>query len=232
MIGLWRRLTGPFREFGPRAGMIYALDRVLKRLSPRLGLGYYELVMQPVPDQPLLGPERARQLRVELIGRGHPALSMMPVPAFVIESRFAQGAECLGVWRRDSLLGYVWFCFGQYEEDEVRCTYVLADPESSAFDFDLYVLPDHRMGIGFMAVWHAANEYLRQRGIRATFSRITRFNLASRRAHARLGARRIGRMGFLRLWGVEVILAGVSPGFALTWPGRRGPRLHMSARPA
>ena len=114
MKKLWLLLTGPFREFGPGAGFIYALDRVLKRLSPRLGLGYYELVMQPVPEQPLLKPERARHLRAEPIGRGHPALALMPVPASVIESRFAQGAECLGVWRQESLLGYVWFCFGQY----------------------------------------------------------------------------------------------------------------------
>ena len=228
MNKFWRRVTGPFREFGPGAGTLYALDRVLKQLSPRLGLGYYELVMQPVPEQPLLKPERAGQLRVEPIGRGHPALLLMPVPAFVIESRFAQGAECIGVWRQDELLGYIWFCFGQYQEDEVRCTYVLAQPEGSAFDFDLYVFPEHRMGIGFMAIWHSANEFLRQRNIKATFSRITRFNLASRRAHARLGARRIGRMLFLKLWGLEFILAGVAPFLAVSWPGRRGPRLQLT----
>jgi hypothetical protein len=34
----------------------------------------------------------------------------------------------------------------------VRCTYELADAQRSVFDFDLVVLPKHRMGIGFMAI--------------------------------------------------------------------------------
>ena len=32
-------------------------------------------------------------------------------------------------------------------------------PDRSVFDFDLYVMPEHRLGLGFMAVWHGANHY-------------------------------------------------------------------------
>lgn len=223
----WHRLTAPFREFGPAAGAVYAADRLLKRLSPRLGLGFYELMAQPVPARPLLRPNRAQQLRGERVEPGHPALAAMPVPAEVIAARFAQGAECLAVYRRQELLGYIWFGIGRYLEDEVRVTYELADPQRTVFDFDLYVLPEHRMGLGFMAVWHVANEYLRERGVVATLSRITRFNLASRRAHARLGARCIGRMGFLKLGRLELVLATVRPWLALSLGERGRPRLRL-----
>ena len=67
------------------------------------------------------------------------------------------------------------------------------------------------MGIGFVAVWHGANQYLQARGIRYTFSRLTRFNVASRRAHAHLGWKCVGRALFLKAWRVELMLATIAP---------------------
>lgn len=227
MRQLLLRATGPFREFGPSAGTLYVLGRLLSMASPRLGLGFYELMAQPVPEQPLLRPNRAQYLRGQRVEPGHPALAKMPVPAKVIAARFAQGAECLVVYRQQEMMGYIWFGVGRYLEDEVRVTYELADPQRTVFDFDLYVLPEHRMGLGFMAVWHVANEYLRERGIVATLSRITRFNLGSRRAHARLGARCIGRMWFLKLGRLELILATVRPWLAWSLSERGRPRLRL-----
>jgi hypothetical protein len=105
----------------------------------------------------------------------------------------------------------MWFCRGGYEEDEVRCTFVLGRAHESVFDFDFYIFPEHRMGLAFVGLWNAANEYLHGAGVRYTFSRLTRFNLASRRAHRHLGWRVVGRALFLCLGQVQCMLATVFP---------------------
>ena len=225
---MWRAIVGPFREFGFPAGVLYALHRVMRRVSPRLGLFVYELMVQPITAKPLLPANRARNLSFAEIGRGHPDLDLMPARADIKASRFDQGASCLGAYRKGKLIGYVWFCSRRYEEDEVRCAYELSEPEHSVFDFDLYVMPEHRMGIGFMAIWHGANAYLYERGVRHTFSRMTRFNLPSRRAHSRLGAQCAARVVFFQAWRLEMMLASAFPYAALTWGPSRRPRLRLA----
>ena len=226
---MWHKVISPFKEFGVGAGALYALDRVLRRISPHLGLFVYEMMVQPITDKPMLPANLAKNLKFIEIGRGHPDIELMPARAEIKESRFDQGAICLGAYRKDKLIGYIWFCFHNYEEDEVRCTYVLTDPAHSVFDFDLYVLPEHRMGIGFMAIWHGANAYLRERGIKYTFSRLTRFNLASRRSHARLGWKCAARAVFLKAWQIEVMLTNIFPYIAMTWADPQRSRLCLRA---
>lgn len=235
---MWRRLASPFREFGVFAGALYAIDRVLRRISPRLGLYVYELMVQPISAKALLPNGLTKNLSFAEIDRHHPDIARMPAREEVKASRFDQGAVCLGTYRKGELIGYIWFCFGTYEEDEVRCTYELVDRAQSVFDFDLYVLPEHRMGIGFVAIWHGANAYLHERGIRYTFSRLTRFNLASRRSHAHLGWRRAAQVVFFQAGRVEVMLANAPPYVACTWKSgqrtqlRLAPDVLVSAQPA
>lgn len=226
---MWRRLVSPFREFGFAAGALYVMDRVLRSLSPRLGLFVYELMVQPITGKPLLPANLARNLTFVEIGRGHPDIGLMPARADIKASRFDQGAVCLGAYRKDKLIGYLWFCSRRYEEDEVRCTYELSEPEHAVFDFDLYVMPEHRMGIGFMAVWHGANAYLHERGIQYTFSRMTRFNVPSRRAHARMGAKCAARAIFVQAWRFEVMLASAFPCVAITWGPSQRTRLRLAS---
>ena len=226
-----QRVLGPFKEFGVAAGTLYAADRVLRMVSPRLGLYVYEFIAQPVGGKSLLPASRSKNLNFAEIPRGHPDINAMPARPEIKELRFEQGAVCLGAYRNGNLLGYVWFCFDAYNEDEVRCTYALGEPRQSVFDFDLYVLPEHRMGLGFAAVWHGANEYLQSRGIRYTFSRMTRFNLASRRSHARLGGQRVGRAIFLQAWRVELMLSTLAPYIDLTWRSGQGTRLLLQPPP-
>jgi hypothetical protein len=218
------RLVGPFKEFGLAVGALYIVDRLLRLLSPRLGLFVYELMVQPITDKALLPSRLARNLSFVEIGPEHPDIARMPARPEIKAARFAQGSRCLGAYRKGELIGYVWFCFGRYAEDEVRCTYELADPERSVFDFDFYVLPEHRMGLAFTSIWHGANAYLHERGVRYTFSRMTRFNLASRRSHLRLGAKATARAMTLQLWNVELMLATCAPFVAMTWkPAQRTP---------
>jgi Acetyltransferase (GNAT) family len=225
---MWQRIVSPFQEFGWAAGLLYVLDRLVRAISPGLGIFVYELMVQPITGKPLLPANLAKNLTFVEIHRNHADLALMPALPDIKASRFDQGAVCLGIYRRDILIGYVWFCFRRYLEDEVRCTYELTDPEHSVFDFDLYVMPEHRMGIGFMAIWHCANAYLHQRGVRYTFSRLTRFNLASRRSHAHLGWKCAARAVFVRAWRLELMLASAAPYVALTWTPTSRTRLRLS----
>ena len=225
---MWRLIVEPFREFGTLAGSLHVIDRVLRRISPRLRLYVYEMMVQPISDQPLLPPNLVKNLDFAEIGRDHPDLLLMPVRDDVKALRFEQGALCLGAYCKGKLVGYLWLCSGRYDDDEVRCTYHLAEVDCSVFDFDLYVFPEHRSGIGFMAVWHGANLFLAERGIHYAFSRLTHFNLTSRRAHAHLGGRCVGRALFLQAWSVELMLSTLFPFFALTWRRRQRVRLRLT----
>lgn len=213
---LWQRIASPFRNFGAVAGMLYVIDRLLRRLSPRLALYVYEFMAQPIVERALLSANLAKNLSFIDIEAGHPDVQRMPARPEIKAARFAQGAKCLGAYRKGNLIGYMWWCREAYDEDEVRCTYVLADRVRTVFDFDFYIFPDHRMGTAFLGVWHGANQLLRSHGIAYTFSRMTRFNLASRRAHTRLGARCVGRALFLQMGGVQAMLADMRPYVALS----------------
>jgi hypothetical protein len=217
-------------ELGVIAGATYLLDRLLRLLSSRSGAYLYYLMMQPVGPNALLPERHSRHLECSEIVPGHPDLLRVAARDEIKVSRFVQGARCLGVYRKGHLIGSIWFCFGAYDEDEVRCTYDLSGVEPAAWDFDLHVFPEHRMGLGFAAIWHAAFEYLRTRGVERSYSRVTGANVASLRAHARLGSVRVGYVFFLQLVRIEVALASVAPYWALTWNSRLRLRLPASVK--
>jgi hypothetical protein len=209
--GLLRRLREPFREFGGWAGFLYLVDRGMRALSPRTGLFVYELMVQPIHTKPKLPPSLRRQIDFREIRRGDPEIALMPARPEIKEARFAQGARCLGAFLKGRLVGYLWYCCATYEEDEVRCTFVLPPGGDSVFDFDLYVMPEYRTGIGFAAVWDVANASLHAGGVRRTYSRLTRFNLPSRRAHRHLGWTVAGKALFVQLWDAQLMLATLAP---------------------
>lgn len=228
MVSLLRRAFGPFREFGLVGGTLYLIDRGLRAVSPRLGLHVYELMEQPIDGRAFLPNRLSLNLEFTEIGPTHPALDVMPARTDIKTSRFEQGARCLGVWRKGVLLGYLWWCPRQYQEDEVRCTYLLEPSDAAVFDFDLYVMPEHRHGIAFVAIWHGANQWLYAQGVRHSYSRVTLFNLPSRRAHVRLGGRRIGGALFIRVFAVELLLCTVMPYVAVSWRHDQRPSLRLS----
>ena len=100
---MWRRLVGPFKEFGLGAGFLYALDRVLRSISPRLGLYVYELMVQPITGKAMLPPNLAKNLTFTEITRGHPDVALMPAREDIKAQRFEQGAKCLGVLSQGDL---------------------------------------------------------------------------------------------------------------------------------
>lgn len=221
------RFLMAYRQFGAIAGTLYLMDRALSSITPQLRLFVYELMVQPIPAEPILKMRDGRTLDVRIVQPGHSALGLMPLPTSTIQSRFGQGATCLGAFREDQLVAYMWYCNRRYDEDEVRCTYSLAPDAESVFDYDFYIFPVYRLSRAFASLWNGAIEHLHRRGIRYTFSRVTRFNLASRSAHSRLGWRRVGRAAFLKIWQLECMVATVSPFISVTLTGR--PRLYLRA---
>ena len=211
-----QRLSSPFREFGAFAGALYVIDRILGRLSSHLKLYVYEMMVQPISDKPLVAGRLGKSIEIRELRRGDPEIERMPARPEIKESRFAQGAICLGAFQKGKFIGYIWFCTGKYDEDEVRSTYHLEPPGKAVFDFDLYLFPEHRMGLGFVGLWNGANAFLHGRGIEFTFSRLTRFNLASRRAHRHLGWKLVGSAVFLQAWRLELMCATLFPYVSIT----------------
>ncbi len=224
-----KRITGPFREFGPGAGSLYVIDRILGRVSPHLKLYVYELMVQPITDKPLVPGRLASSVEIREIRRGDPEVERMPARPDIKESRFSQGAICLGAYQKGRLIGFMWFCHDRYDEDEVRCTYVLSPENRAVFDFDFYLFPEHRMGLGFVGLWNGANAYLRSQGIDFTFSRLTRFNLTSRRAHQHLGWKLAGRALFFQAGRFELMFSSVLPYVSITAGAGRRVELRLNA---
>jgi hypothetical protein len=225
----FRRLQAPFREFGPVSGLLYVLARLLPAISRHLRLFVYDLMVQPTAKTPLLAERPGGSFHTALVKPDSPVLEKMPVPPTVILARFAQGAVCLGVWRGESFAGYLWLAPDRYDEDEVRCHYNLSPAGKSAFDFDVYILPEYRLGFAFVVLWDGANAWLRQNGIDYSFSRISRFNISSRRAHSRLGSRRLGTALFFGIGPLQLMVATVPPFCGVSWSTSGGVTLRLRA---
>jgi hypothetical protein len=229
-FSMLRKIYGPFKEFGLVAGSLYAVDRVLHGVSRSWRLQFYELMVQPITDEPLISPRLSSRHAIREIHPGDPHLSSMPVRPEIMAARLQQNAICLGAFKGQELVGYVWFARDQYEEDEVRCTYTLARPEQSVFDFDFYVYPPHRMGLAFVTLWDGARAFLHRSGIQYTFSRMTRFNEASRRAHRRLGGQVVGQALFLKLGQVQLMFGTIAPFCALSVSAAHRTRITLRPR--
>lgn len=198
-------------------GWLAALDRVLRALSGGcVRLHKYYFMAQPVVAKSWLPPHRGTTVHIRPVAATDPVLDAMPRPKAVFPYRFQQGALCLGAFKAASCLGFVWFTFGPYQEDEVRCRYIPLPEGQSAWDFDLYVDPAHRNGVAFLKLWDEANRVLAARGVRWSLSRISAFNERSIASHQRLAARRIGTAMFLVAGSWQVSLASVKPFFFLS----------------
>lgn len=220
---MWRKARANLAEMGVLSGALYTVGRAVERITGRTCLFRYSLVAQPVPDHPLLGPRRGRTIAVRLVGPGDPALAEMPLSAAVLQYRFAQDAVCFGAFQDGTMIGCLWLRLGPYIEDEVRCEFV---PEGrSSWDFDVYIAPERRSGLAFARLWDEANSYLRDRGARWSFSRISAFNPRSLAAHGRMGARPVGAATYLRFGRWQLLMSRLAPYLHLSTGPQSVPRL-------
>ncbi len=150
-----------------------------------------------------------------------------PRPADVIARRFADGAACFVAERDGTLIGFIWIKLERYEEDEVRCDYLLNSAGRLAWDFDAWVAPEFRMTRAFVQLWGVANEYLRECGCRWSASRISAFNPVSLAAHRRLGARRLHTGFFLVAGSAQLALFSCRPYVHFGIGARSRPKLML-----
>lgn len=208
-----RKFASAIGEFGILAGVLYVIDQALERSASRLRLRFYEIMVQPVPDEPLAPGNLTKSFETRELGPDSPDVARFPRPDEVISQRFDQDAVCLGGYKKGELIGFLWVKFGEYNEDEVRCVFAPQPASKTVFDFDIYLFQEHRFGIGFIGLWDGANAYLRRNGVDFTCSRVSRFNTGSRQSHEHLGWKRVGKALFLCGSSSQLMIASLKPYF-------------------
>lgn len=208
-------------QLGWLNGCLYGLSRILAALSGgRVRVHKYYFVSQPVPKTSWLPGRRGQGFEVRQVEEVDPLVRQFPRPARAAPFRFNQGAVCFAALRDGRFAGFLWLTLGPYQEDEVRCRYVPLPARESAWDFDVYVEPEHRNGVVFLKLWDEANRFLAAREIRWSLSRISAFNAGSILSHARMQASRIGTATFLCIGSWQIAASTASP------------HLHVSTREA
>lgn len=225
---LLTRLTHTMRTLGTVNGLLYLVDQACRKATrDTVRLVKYRLVAQPIGTG-LSAPVRAgRETFIEPAGPDHALAIEFPRPAHIIAARYAAGATCLVARVKDRFAGYLWWQREQYDEDEVRCHFVLASSHDSAWDFDVYVAPRYRLGRAMALLWQAAELRLAAEGVRWSFSRISAFNAESLASHARLGAVSCAQALFFVVGPVQVSLFTCAPYFHLSAGARSAPRLRL-----
>ena len=201
---------------------LYRAHRVLQKLSgSRAGLQVYLFCAQPVSSPALAGVRDDVQTQVVPVADGSTLLPLFPRPEATVAQRFASGASCYAVLVKDKFAGHIWIARKTYDEDEVRCRYVLPDA-STVWDFDVYIAPPFRATRAILRLWKGVSQALAADNIDWTYSRISVFNSASVQAHERLGSQHLCSGAFLTLgrwqaalftkpWRVHFSLAGTPP---------------------
>lgn len=214
------------RQIGWLDAGLYGAARLLAKASHgRWALYKYRMVAQRISPESLC---RGRGGRIEVALCRHPGelAPGFPRRPDVLDERYRQGAQCLAASRDGALLGFLWFSFGPYQEDEVRARFV--PPRCrAAWDFDVQVLPEHQLGLAFARLWDEANALLRAHGVEWSCSRISAFNAASLAAHARIGTRLLGSALFLRAGGWQWMLSTLAPYFHVSTAPARYPTFHL-----
>lgn len=229
--GLIGRLRATVGELGLGTALLYWTARVLDRSGGLAALHRYVIVLQPVPEAPLLKPHRGRSITVREVAADEECLAALPLTRDVLDYRFGQGATCYGAFQDGALIGCLWLALGPFDEDEVRCRY-LREPEGAAsWDFDVYIDPAHRAGFAFGRLWDTANARLRAAGARWSASRISAFNRGSLRSHRALGARPVGTATFLRLGPAQVMASSLKPRLHVCLTRAGAPRLRIPCGP-
>ena len=218
-----------WRALGTWNGLLFLVHRVLVRVSAsRARLIRYFLVVQPV-DVTQASRMRRSQVEVRELTENAPQLASLPRPPEVIQNRFARRGRCIAAFEGTQFAAMGWFQLSDYDEDEVRCSYRCIPAGRVSWDYDLLIADRYRLTPLFARVWAAANSMLHASGITWSASRISAFNAASVRAHARLGARRVATVTFLCVGRLQLMLGSCRPYLHLSRAGS-GPILVIDAR--
>lgn len=232
MQALRSRLEG-LKDLAGQTGWVnaawYALSRALESTSGgRVRLIKYYLMAQPLAPSAVAGKATA-SLTVTMVGSQTQYVAAFPRPPQVIRQRFDSGAICFVAANVGVFVGFLWLKERQYEEDEVRCLFLPQPAEHAVWDFDVYIEPRFRIGRAFSRLWDAAYAFMRSKDYRWTMSRVSAFNSASLRSHARLGAVRVGSAIFLCAGPMQVSLLSGAPYVHVSFSPSRRPVIKVAA---
>jgi len=186
--------AGTYKALGPKAFASYALARAASAL-PRVAYHRYHIVAVPRAGMPGMPRGHAvRALNTSEINYVAPDVDLTPQ---TVEFRLRQGMRCLAAFRGERLLGVTWLTDKPFDEDEVAVRFV--PPPRAAWDTGLYVRPEDRGGRAFAALWAGTAEWLADRGLEWSVSRINDYNDGSWRAHRRMGGYRLDTLTALRV---------------------------------
>ena len=205
------------QQWGWGNACLFALNKLMGVMSKgNLRMYRYYLIAQPVAKAALLPPGRGEKIEIRLINEQDEIVRQFPRPAPAIQARFKQGAKCLVALKEQRFMGFLWLLLGSYQEDEVRARYVPLPTGRAAWDFDVYVAPESRLGLTFPRLWDGANGVLRENDMLWSCSRISPFNVGSLAAHARLGTLSLGSAIFLCAGRWQITFASIPPYFHLS----------------
>lgn len=224
-----QRIRALVGELGLPVACLYLVHRIAVRLSRgRVRLVAYALYAQPIGSSGLTAMREDPNSVVEAVVPSDDICASFPRPAHVITQRFADQARCYVVRVKGSFGGHIWISRDRHVEDEVRCQYVLAAPELSAWDFDVYVEPRLRLGRTLARLWWHVDRSMATEGVRWSFSRISLFNSGSLGAHQRLGAVRVGTALFLVCGPAQLALLSNAPFVHGSWRAGPGPTITLT----
>ena len=225
---LKQRIHQLLLSFGWLNTLIYLLGRLLGRISQnRVRIYKYYLVMQPVHKKPLLPPGRGKNIKIRLIDKEDEVIHQFPRPYKVIQDRFKNGAKCLVAFKDQQFIGFIWLVFDCYQEDEVRANFILSPIESTAWDFDIYIKPDFRLGMTFARLWDEANNFLLMNKRNWTYSRVSAFNTESLKSHSYIGAKSFGSALFFCVTKWQITIASLYPYFHLSFHNDSIPQFYL-----
>jgi hypothetical protein len=223
-----------FQATASGIGLWNAILFSASRLSSILGGNRIRIVKYYFTAQPVSAPGAERSPRsgtfdIAWADADCKLLQQADRPAAILAARFAQGARCLVAANGDDLAGFVWFVTGPYEEDEVRARFVPGPQGEAAWDFDVTIMPQYRMGRLFSYLWARTNAELARCGVRHTMSRISAFNPGSLASHKRLGAQVIGSALFVCVGRLQLMRSSLRPRWHFSWRHDQRPTLVVAA---
>jgi len=227
-----RALRTLLRQRGWTVALLFATHRLLNALTGgRAALVPYLLMAQPIGAGTFSSVRDDPATVVRRAVATDPIAARLPRETSVNESRWNSGADCHVATVKDRFAGTIWTQRERYLEDEVRCEFVIADPESGVWDFDVYIDPSFRLGRTLARLWKCVDNELAAQGVRWSFSRVSLFNVESISAHGRLGAVRVGWACFLVVGPLQLTIHDQRGHLHLSLREQQRPSLQLRAPP-
>lgn len=216
-------------DIGVMPAAVYSINRLFGMLTKggmKIELCYF--ITQPVLNERLI-PERLRGTFDVRPVRARDLKGLeIPLTIDLLENRNKKGIVCLGIYEQDSLIGYHCFSFGTHDDELYRVRFDVGPKGEAVWDFDIFILPEFRGGLGFAILWDGVFEYLRDRKINWLTSYIAATNTASLRSHNRMGSFALGKVIFIQAWMLQIVFSTRFPRFHASLTDLRKPKFYLA----